>query len=172
MKKFVKMMFVSALVVMSVGSFNTANVQAASHRYVHTLKVTSLFAKGEQVSGGLGDPKFNFSPVTDRALSANSDWYTDQTADSVDTVTGYSRVATNEWVKNSDVVYVNKEDTAYAMETYRAYPIFSFNANSYRMEKTNQTLPAGNWLVGTFMSFPDEPSYYQVGGNQWIQMKE
>ena len=105
-------------------------------------------------------------------MSANSDWYTDQTADSVDTVTGYSRVATNEWVKNSDVVYVNKEDTAYAMETYRAYPIFSFNANSYRMEKTNQTLPAGNWLVGTFMSFPDEPSYYQVGGNQWIQMKE
>lgn len=171
MKNAIRVTIIAALAFFSISIFDFTSVRAANGAVftVHTLKNTNLYAKGQSIDNGLGDPKFNFTPVTNRQLAANTDWYTDITADSNDS--SYTRVATNEWVKWSDIVITNKADTPYPVTTEKSYPIFKFDPESYTMEKTSSVLPAGKWLVASFMTFPDgTPSYNQVATNEWVEM--
>lgn len=171
MKRIIRATIIAALAFLALGGFDLTSVKAANSAVftVHTLKNTRLYAKGQAIDSGLGDPKFDFTPVTNRELAANTDWYTDITADSNDS--SYTRVATNEWVKWSDIVFTNKADTPYPVTTEKSYSIFKFDPETYTMEKTSAILPAGKWLVSSFMTFPDgTPSYNQVATNEWVQM--
>lgn len=168
MKKFVRWVLVSALALISFESFSQT-VDAAV--YVHTLRPAKLYATGKKYPDSIheGWPKFDFSLVTDRILATNTDWYTDKIASDPNLYAGYNRVATNEWVKASDVVYVYDLDP-YVMYFEKENPIFEFNSDTYEMKKTNQILPDGKWLAGKTMKYPDGYSYLQVGGNQWIKI--
>lgn len=58
------MFFVSALLFVMASGFTTTNVKAvrADYTYVHTLKNTTLYARG-QILAGLGDPNYDFSKI-------------------------------------------------------------------------------------------------------------
>jgi len=174
MKKLIRFVLVSALTLISFSSFSqTVGAATFKRSYVHTLKTARLYAAGKKSSWNMQDwfPKYEFSQVTDRALSADTDWYTDEIASSAAEVGGYHRVATNEWAKSSDVVYVNQSDGADELSFDQDTQIYSFDADSYQIEKTDKTLPAGKWLVGaTYMTFPDGVSYAPVGANEWIKI--
>ncbi len=167
MKKFVRFVLVSALAFISFGSFS----QAVKADYVHTLRASKLYATGNKYPDSIheGWPKFDFSPVTDRLLAANTNWYSDQIASDPNLYAGYNRVATNEWVKASDVVLVF-DKYVYDLDTDSDMTIFKFDPDSYAMNETDQVLPKGNWRMGQTMKYPDGYQYIQVGGNEWIKM--
>jgi len=174
MKKLIRFVLVLALTLISLGSFSqVASAATVDRTYVHTLKTARLYAVGKKYSWDMQDwfPKYEFSQVTDRALSSGTDWYTDEIASSTDEIGGYHRVATNEWAKSSDVVYVHQSEGVDELGFNQDTPIYSFDADSYKIEKANKTLAAGKWLVGaTFMTFPDGASYAPVGANEWIKI--
>lgn len=174
MKKFVRFVLVSALALISFGSFSqTVKASGADSLLVHTLKTTRLYAKGKQVAGHDWDPQFEFSPISDRELAMNSNWYSDQRTDSDKITDGkYYRVATNEWVKLNDVVLVDNYSVIFGLYTYKNYPIFNLNTDSFKMEKADKTLPTNEWLIGSEIDFPNGDSYYQVGQNEWIQIDQ
>ncbi|MGQ2376205.1 hypothetical protein [Companilactobacillus zhachilii] len=166
MKKFVRWVLVSALALISFGSFSqTAHAAGASDKdYVHTFKTTKLYAMKPETSN---DWTPEFTEVTDRALSANTDWYTDGFRHGTEYLRGYHRVATNEWVKAEDIVYVENPDVKYPTEV--SGPLYSFDFNSYKGKELNKTLPSGNWVIGSLVSLPDHTGFMQVGGNEWLK---
>lgn len=171
MKKFVGLVLVSALALISFGSFSQ-NVKADSNdfNYVHTMEMTKLYATKP---GSNKDGQYpEFTEVTDRALSKNTDWYTDQIVSIPERSRGFQRVATNEWVKASDIIYVNKTDKHTKMNLNEEMPIFSFDIDSYKAKKTGQNLPKGQWLAGSTIAYPYGVSYMQVGENEWIEVME
>ncbi|AYE39131.1 hypothetical protein D1B17_11025 [Companilactobacillus zhachilii] len=171
MKKFVRWVLVSALALISFGSFSQM-VHARyidGFPYVRTFKTTHLY-KAKRVSGYDWDPKYEFSEITDRALSANTNWYADQTGDTVNTKDEYVRVATNEWAKTKDIIIVSKAYTSFGLKTNKDYPIFSFDSKNYKMTKTDKKLAQGMWLFGDYVQIPNEDVYTRVGGNEWVQL--
>lgn len=158
----------SALVLSFLTGLTTNTAKAASRVTVHTLDLTRLYAKGSVLDNGLGDPKFDFSLVGNRGLAPNTDWYSDQTQDGQDA--SYRRVATNEWVDLSKVVLINHSDTTYPLDIQKSSRIYQFDKNTYSMTATDKNLAAGSWKTTGFMTFPNQPSYYQVATNEWIQI--
>lgn len=171
MKKYIKLVFLAALALISFESFSQ-KVKADSNdfNYVHTMEMTKLYA---MKPGSNKDGKYpEFTEVTDRALSKNTDWYTDKIVSTPERSRGFQRVATNEWVKASDIIYVNKTDKHTKMDLNEEMPIFSFDSNSYKVKETGQNLPKGQWIIGSTIAYPYSVSYMQVGGNEWVQMME
>ena len=106
-----------------------------------------------------------FAKVGDRALSEASDWYSDKMADTDDMT--YYRVASNEWVKASDV---------YVYEPLRTI----FNTKSkitHLLNSTNSTIsdralsPEINWSVdriGYLGDYKNPVKTYRVANNEFV----
>lgn len=172
MKKFVRWVLVSALALISFGSFSqTVDAAGASgNDYIHTFETTKLYSM--KPGSGKNGQYHEFTEVTNRALSANTDWYTDQMVSSPERSRGFQRVATNEWVKSSDIIYINKTDRYTKMDLNEEMSIFSFDFDSYKAKQTGKVLPKGQWLMGTTIAYPYGISYMRVGGNEWVEMTE
>lgn len=174
MKKSLKVVIISTLLFSITGIFGATNVKAD---YVHTYKQESLAARGKVMSV-VTDPGaylYEFTPVKNRALAANSDWYTDKGSIPYDDAANPKwRVATNEWVSSSDVAYVHTEDKG-AVLTNSSKEIYSFNPKSFSFSATGRYLPLGDWYVGKTITVPSSgilPNYGQVGKNEWINLND
>lgn len=101
-----------------------------------------------------------------KELLSNSNWYTDQKK----TVNGttYYRVATNTWVKDSDV-YIYFEQPTYVRTYLDSYKTL---INSQEKSVTNRALQAGSdWYSDRYAYF-DGAKYYRVATNEWVKVDD
>lgn len=98
-----------------------------------------------------------------KELPSNSDWHTDLKK----TINGttYYRVATNTWVKDSDV-YIYFEQPTYVRTYLDSYKTL---VNSQEKEVMNRALQAGSdWYSDRYAYF-DGVKYYRVATNEWVK---
>ncbi|PMD68223.1 hypothetical protein [Companilactobacillus nuruki] len=170
MKKIVKVILATVVVFISLLGLKTTNVKAATliPDYLHTSKVTKVYAQGKaNVSLG-ADPTYDFSLITNRALSSNSDWKFDQFAYGKDNT--YKRVATNEWVNESEVTCVYSVPKGDVLNLENSQRIYRLDYKTYSLVDSGKTLQAGSWLIDKLLTVPNnQGSYVQVATNEWIK---
>lgn len=111
----------------------------------------------------------NFIPVTNRALAENTDWYSDQYVKLGDMT--YFRVATNEWVRISDV-YRYKDFNTIANTKDQIARLL----NDEGALVTNRALaPRTSWLVDRigYLGSDDNPTtFYRVATNEFLNISD
>lgn len=121
----------------------------------------------------------SITPVTNRELAPDSNWYSDRTV-TVDNI-DYLRVATNEWVKSNDVYrYITNPTNIIVNNNSQGF------ASLYKAEGTNvtdRTLSNGsNWYSDyiaylgknddTKQSNDSQDKYYRVATNEFVKMDD
>lgn len=110
-----------------------------------------------------------FTPVENRALAENSDWYSDQYV-KVGGMT-YFRVATNEWVRVSDVYRYKSLNTIININDQTARLL-----NDEGVLIANRALaPRTSWLVDRigYLGSDDNPTaFYRVATNEFVNISD
>lgn len=173
-KRILTALFISTSVLGgSFSSINTVNADKTSG-VVNTSKVTYLYTKEGKL-------------ITNRALGANTPWLTDQIEDLPGIGSSY-RVATNEWVKASDIKYQTKNDsqpsqnddptphegtiiinTGTATISYTKWGLDLWEGYGNSKYKTGRVLPNGSsWKFFNKAIDNQGNAWYEIGKNQWI----
>jgi len=144
-------------------SFNT-NVEAS---YVHTFKQTDLYNRGKRIN----DVEYEFSKNETRSLTTNTDWYTDQDSNGINTK--LYRVSNNEWVDRNNVgLYEDILGDGIDVPSSDSEKIYSFDPSDFSFTYTGKTLFKGSWYSNTDIQVPTKngvETYYKVSTNQWIK---
>lgn len=155
----------------SGNSGNTSNNNSESNESLDFVKkdqdVSTLVGKGNVTLYKLSGTEF--TPVTTRALAENSDWYSDQYVN-VNGMT-YFRVATNEWVRISNV-YRYKNFNVVATTKNQITRLL----NDEGTLVTNRALgPRTSWLVdriGYLGNDDDATEFYRVATNEFLNISD
>lgn len=158
------------------GFISTISTVAASQTngVVSTSKITYLYTKEGKM-------------VTNRALAANTPWITDQIENLPNIGEAY-RVATNEWVKSTDIKYQttneynsskngtdnnsNKDiipNTGVATISYTQWGLDLWEGYGTNKYKTGTVLPNNSsWKFIAKAIDSQGNAWYEIGKNQWI----
>ncbi|WP_125588148.1 SLAP domain-containing protein [Companilactobacillus jidongensis] len=147
----------AAITLLSTGVLATSQkVEASASPIARTSKVTRIYTK----KGNL---------VTNRSLASNTDWLTGK----VITLNGedYTQVATNEYVKNNDVSFIDpytavdpNKDKMVGRVIMGSDRVFDTATNSV----SSTTLEGGSeWIVSKAISNKNGQTFYKISKTQW-----